>query len=164
MNFDEKQQQLYGALERIDVMPMLLDHAGTALQQLQQPILPQPAAHLSLISLICENLSSTLQLQGSITHTAADSSAGQNLVQGVAPAGGCYVLLWRRCAATTSSKNNVPGNSTLWTGYHTAVSSALLLASIASSLHQAWPLAHWNVKQWHWHSPSANWGLSAQAR
>jgi hypothetical protein len=92
MKFDEKQQHIYGALDRIDVVPMLLDHASTALQQLQQPILPQPAAHLSVISLICANLSTTLQLQGSTSHTAADSSAGQKSVprpEGIAAAGGC---------------------------------------------------------------------------
>jgi hypothetical protein len=72
---------------------MLLDHAGTALHKLQQRILSQPATHVSLISLICESLSSTLHLQGSISHTAADSSAGQKLVQGVAAAGGSSGVL-----------------------------------------------------------------------
>jgi hypothetical protein len=127
MKSDEKQQHIHGALERIDVIPMLLDHAGTALQQLQQPILSQPAAHLFLISLICATLSRTLQLQGSISHTAADSRAGEKLVQGIAAAGGC-------CGAAMPT---LPMRSYKYTCCNTADSQACLPACISSSLHQA---------------------------
>jgi hypothetical protein len=114
MSFDEKQQQIYDALERIHLMPMLLEHAGTALQQLQQPILPQPAAHLSLVSLICENLSSTLQLQGRFSHTATDS-AGQKVVQRIAAAGGCCGV---EVLPLQAAKQMLPGN---FNCYSTAV-------------------------------------------
>jgi hypothetical protein len=72
---------------------MLVDHVGTALRHLQQqPILStpaaaahsvQPAAHLSMISMVCADLTSVLQLQGQEISTAAEGHAGQKSKQQV---------------------------------------------------------------------------------